>query len=175
MWWSYSFLVSVRMLIPLNRIQRNNEKYCTFNAQNYICQCVVVHVFLVQAADSSACEQSKLKKQWELFSTSPIRHFSISLWWCISLSMTVWPQTAANENQSRNIWTCSAFNPSPVCPSVCDGFLVCLWMCGCGHPQTKLNPETSGPVHHLTHQGMFVNMWWYCSLHLIVWMQIPVN
>ena len=92
--------------------------------------------------------------------------------------------TASSENcqwvmvywsVSRNIWTCSAFNPSAVTPSVCDGVLVCIWMCGCGHRRTQLNSKKSGSVHHLTQQGMFVNMWWCCSFHFSVWMQIPVK
>ena len=159
MWWSYSFLVSVRMLIPLNLIERSNGNYCTFNRPKDICQCVVFHVCLVQCVDSYACEQSKMKKKRELFSTSPIMCLSISVWWCLSLSMNVWMRTSANAIQSRNIWTCSAFKPLAVCPSVCDGVLFCLWMCGCGNPWSKINPQTSGPVYHLTKQGIFVNMW----------------
>ena len=51
MGWSYSFLVSVRMVIPLNHIERINGNYCTFNPAKDICQYVVVHVFLVQDVD----------------------------------------------------------------------------------------------------------------------------
>ena len=47
-----------------------------------------------------------------VFSTSPIRCLSISVWWYLSLSMNVWLRTPTNETKSRNIWTCSSFNPA---------------------------------------------------------------
>ena len=59
--------------------------------------------------------------------------------------------------------------------SVCDGDLVCLWLCGCIYLLTQHNPETSVAVPHLTHQAICDNMWWSSSLHLSVWMWIPVN
>ena len=59
--------------------------------------------------------------------------------------------------------------------SVCDGVMVCLWLCASIYLWTQLNPETSVPVQHLTHQPISDNMWWSLSFHLSVWMSIPVN
>ena len=57
----------------------------------------------------------------------------------------------------------------------CDGVLVCLWMCGHRYLPTKLNAQTSGSFHHLSHQVICYNVWWSSSLNFCVCMQIPVN
>ena len=59
--------------------------------------------------------------------------------------------------------------------SIFDGVLVCLWMCGRIYLWAQFNPETSAAVQHWTHQTLSDNMWWSSSLHLSVWMCIPVN
>ena len=59
--------------------------------------------------------------------------------------------------------------------SVCDGVLVCLWMCGRIYLWAQLNPEISVPIQQWTHQTLCHNMWWSSSLHLSVWRWIPVN
>ena len=103
------------------------------------------------------------------------QRISDSVWLFMSFSFSVWIHTPVNRVKWRKNGSSSVLHPSCVCPSVCDCVLVCLWMCGCGHPRTQLNPETSGRVRHLTQKGMFVNMWWCCSLHFTVWLQIPVK
>ena len=43
--------------------------------------------------------------------------------------------------------------------SVCDGVMVCLWLCARIYLWTQINPETSVPVQHWTHQAICDNMW----------------
>ena len=59
--------------------------------------------------------------------------------------------------------------------SICDGVLVCLSLCGRIYLWTQLNPETSVPVQHWTHEAISDNMRWSSSLHFSVWRWIPVN
>ena len=59
--------------------------------------------------------------------------------------------------------------------SVCDGVLVCLWLCGRIYLWTQINPETSVPVQHWTHNAICDNMWWSSSFHVSVLMWIPVK
>ena len=105
--------------VRLQAVQINTWNCGSFSPSTNVCQYVVVLFFICQCVHSSACEQNKWKKQWELFSTSPISRLSISVWWCLSLSINVWLRTPANATQSINIWMCSSFNlPRHVCQYV---------------------------------------------------------
>ena len=75
-----------------------------------------------------------------------------NMWLSLSVSISVWIHTPVNRVKLRKNGISSTLRPSGVCPSVCDGVLICLWMCGCGHPRRKINPETSECFQHLTHR-----------------------
>ena len=100
---------------------------------------------------------------------------SVSMWWCLGLSMTVWPHIPVNATQSRNICSCSAFNPSNRYVTICGGLRLCISVCGGGYLSTEYNEKTIRNVEQLTHEVMCGNMWCFFSLHLSVWMWIPVN
>ena len=59
--------------------------------------------------------------------------------------------------------------------TICGGLRLCISVCGYGYLSTGHNEETIGTLTHLSHQVMFVNMWYSDYLSFSVRIQIHAD